>query len=96
MRAIRTPLGLLAVLLLLAPGCHDVHFEPRGGAGDIDIYDDLFSVSTPDGNLVLASGYWGSIYRSEDGGQSWARTDRWHEMTRSTSARSEPLRRNAS
>jgi photosystem II stability/assembly factor-like uncharacterized protein len=25
--------------------------------------------------LVLAAGYWGSIYRSEDGGQTWAKAD---------------------
>jgi len=75
MRAVRIRLVLLVAVFFAALGCHEVRFVPRGSAGAINIYDNLFSVSTPDGKLVLASGYWGSIYRSENGGQSWERTD---------------------
>lgn len=71
----RRALGLLAALLLVSVGCHEVHFEPRGGAGEIDILDNLFAVSVVDKDLVLASGYWGAIYRSEDGGQTWSKSD---------------------
>ncbi len=69
----RCALGLLAATLLVAMACHEVHFEPRGGKGEIDILDDLFAVSPVDDSLVLAAGYWGTIYRSEDGGQSWSK-----------------------
>ncbi|MAE93812.1 MAG: hypothetical protein CL910_04060 [Deltaproteobacteria bacterium] len=71
----RRPLSLLAAILLCTVACHEVHFEPRSGVGEIDILDDLFAVSAVDENLVLASGYWGAIYRSEDGGQSWLKSD---------------------
>jgi photosystem II stability/assembly factor-like uncharacterized protein len=69
--------GALAAALLLAPlsACHEVHFEPRQGGGDIVIYDDLFSVEAPTEQHVVASGYWGAIYVSQDGGASWTRAD---------------------
>ena len=67
----RRALLSIACLAVLLPACHDVHFEPRGGDGEITIFDDLFSVTSPSPDLVLASGYWGSIYRSADGGQTW-------------------------
>jgi photosystem II stability/assembly factor-like uncharacterized protein len=71
----RTVSRLLVGLLLLAPvGCHDAHFSPRGGSGEITIYDDLFAVSVVDANVALAAGYWGAIYRTEDGGQTWEKT----------------------
>jgi photosystem II stability/assembly factor-like uncharacterized protein len=71
----RAPLLLAALLLLLPIACHDLHFSPRGGGGDIEVPDDLFAVSVVDSGLALAAGYWGSIYRTEDGGQSWTKTD---------------------
>ena len=36
--------------------------------GEIDIYDDLFAVSVADAEHVVAAGYWGSVYVSDDGG----------------------------
>ncbi len=72
-RARRT---LLAALCLLLPtACHDTHFSPRGGGGEIIVPDDLFAVSVVDSSIALAAGYWGSIYRTEDAGQTWAKTD---------------------
>ena len=66
---------LAAVTLLLPLACHDTHFELRGGKGEIEVPDDLFTVSVVDSSVALAAGYWGSIYRTEDGGQSWVKTD---------------------
>ena len=42
--------GLLACAgLVVGPvACHQLDFSPRVAEGDIDIYDDLFSVSVPD------------------------------------------------
>jgi photosystem II stability/assembly factor-like uncharacterized protein len=56
---------------LLATACHEVHFTPETEPGVIDIYDDLFSVSVPSKDHVVAGGYWGAIYVSEDGGNTW-------------------------
>ena len=64
----------VAAMFLLA-ACHDIHFVPRSVKGEIDIYDDLFSVSVPDKDHIVAAGYWGAIYVSRDGGQSWTKAD---------------------
>ena len=39
--------------------------------GEIDIYDDLFSLSVVDERHVVAVGYHGAAYWSEDGGETW-------------------------
>jgi len=72
-RRVRALLVALTVVLPIA--CHDTHFELRGGHGLIDVPDDLFTVSVVDSSVALAAGYWGSIYRTEDGGQSWVKTE---------------------
>jgi photosystem II stability/assembly factor-like uncharacterized protein len=61
--------------LLFLTACHEVHFEPRDVAGEIVIYDDLFSVSPVGEGRVVAGGYWGSIYTSADRGQTWDRAE---------------------
>jgi photosystem II stability/assembly factor-like uncharacterized protein len=67
---------LLAALFLVLPlGCHDLHFDPVGGSGEITVPDDLFAVSVVDSSIALAAGYWGSIYRTEDGGETWEKTE---------------------
>jgi photosystem II stability/assembly factor-like uncharacterized protein len=71
----RTPALLAALFLSLPIACHEMHFEPRGGSGEIDVPDDLFAVSVVDADVALAAGYWGSIYRSEDAGRTWAKTE---------------------
>jgi photosystem II stability/assembly factor-like uncharacterized protein len=52
-------------------GCHVLDYTPRYAEGEIDIFDDLFSVSVIDDQRVVAAGYHGSIYRTEDGGKTW-------------------------
>ena len=63
---------MLGTVFVLA-ACHDVTFHSRYQPGEIDIYDDLFSVSVVDADFVVASGYHGSIYITSDGGKSWAK-----------------------
>jgi photosystem II stability/assembly factor-like uncharacterized protein len=75
LRSRRARALLAAFALLLPVACHDTHFQLRGGQGEIDVPDDLFAVSVVDSSVALAAGYWGSIYRTEDGGQSWIKTD---------------------
>ena len=57
--------------LSCSPRCHEVHFDPNKSSSEkIDIYDDLFAVSAPTPQNVVAAGYWGSVYVSDDGGAS--------------------------
>lgn len=65
---------LLAVILTLlagAFGCHQLDYSPRYGPGEIDILDDLFAVSVVDEDNVVAVGYHGAAYYTEDGGKKW-------------------------
>lgn len=64
----------LATSLTLAAGlfgCHVLDFSPRYAPDEIDILDDLFAVSVVDENHVVAVGYHGATYYTEDGGDSW-------------------------
>src|SRR5512134_3746645 len=65
--------GLLACVGLVAGSvaCHQLDYSPRVAEGDIDIYDDLFSVSVPDEDHAVAVGYHGAAYWTQDGGETW-------------------------
>jgi len=63
---------LVVGLALTFAGCHVPDFTPLHGAGEIAIYDDLFAVSAPDPNHVVAVGFFGSAYVSTDGGGTWS------------------------
>jgi photosystem II stability/assembly factor-like uncharacterized protein len=52
-------------------GCHVLDYTPRFAEGEIGIFDDLFSVSVIDDQRVVAVGYHGSVYRTQDGGTTW-------------------------
>ena len=66
-------LRILAVPLVAAfsVACHQLDFSPRHAQGEIDLYDDLFSVSVVDSERAVAVGYHGSVYYTTDGGESW-------------------------
>jgi photosystem II stability/assembly factor-like uncharacterized protein len=51
--------------------CHQLDYSPRVPEGEIDIYDDLFAVSVVDEEHAVAVGYYGAIYWTDDGGESW-------------------------
>jgi photosystem II stability/assembly factor-like uncharacterized protein len=72
-RSARSALYLagLSALVVAWAGCHETHFSTAKPPGEIGIYDDLFAVSSPEPNVVVAAGYWGSVYVSNDGGKSW-------------------------
>jgi len=61
-------------------GCHQLDYGPRVADGEIDIYDDLFSVSPGDENHAVAVGYHGAAYWTDDGGQSWHKGDTGTKM----------------
>ncbi len=71
---LRLPPLALALAAFAALACHEIHFDPDRQTGSIEIYDDLFAVSVVDGQHAVAAGYWGSIYVTEDGGQTWAKS----------------------
>ena len=60
-----------ALLALAGTGCHVFDYSPRYAEGEIGIFDDLFSVSVPDGRHAVAVGYQGSAYWTDDGGSTW-------------------------
>lgn len=68
-------LGAILVSALAALGCHKLDFSPRVAAGEIGIYDDLFSVSVPDESHAVAVGYQGAVYYTTDGGDHWRKGD---------------------
>jgi photosystem II stability/assembly factor-like uncharacterized protein len=55
--------------------CHGHDFSPRTKPGEIDIFDDLFSVSVPDEQHAVAVGYHGAAYWTEDSGEHWQKGD---------------------
>lgn len=75
MSGTRAMLAALIAAVAAAAGCHEIHFEPKLGKGEIGIYDDLFSVSVLSDDHVVAAGYWGAVYVSEDGGASWIKAE---------------------
>ena len=59
-------------IALLALSCHEVHIDfSAGESGEIQLYDDLYSVSVVDDKHAVAVGYYGAAYYTEDGGKSW-------------------------
>jgi photosystem II stability/assembly factor-like uncharacterized protein len=62
-----------AALLLAGTGCQVLDYSPRYAEGEIDIFDDLFSVAVPDEDHAVAVGYLGTAYWTEDGGDSWSK-----------------------
>jgi photosystem II stability/assembly factor-like uncharacterized protein len=69
-RAIRR-LSLLFAVAFAGTACHNLDFSSRYGSGEIDIFDDLFSVSVVDQEHIVAVGYHGAAYWTEDGGETW-------------------------
>lgn len=63
----------VAVAAVFLSACHDTHFVPRVAEGELGIYDDLYAVASPGNNRVIAVGYFGAIFLSEDGGNKWER-----------------------
>jgi len=64
------PLLAVGAVLALA-GCHVPDFSPAFQPGEIAIFDDLYAASTPDGQHVVAVGFFGTVYVSTDGGATW-------------------------
>lgn len=68
---------LLATTALLVVGCHEVHLDYDRNNDEIVLFDDLYSVSVVDKDHAVAVGYYGVVYYTSDGGETWrqGRTD---------------------
>ena len=58
--------GALGAALLLSPGCASESLE-----GVYHVPDDLYAVTAVGEDHMWAAGYFGAIYHTKDGGQSW-------------------------
>ncbi len=66
-------IGIVAVLALASLACHDVHLDFDKHESEIVLFDDLYSVSVVDDQNAVAVGYYGTVYYTADGGDSWER-----------------------
>jgi photosystem II stability/assembly factor-like uncharacterized protein len=73
-------LSLVLAAAFASIGCHQLDFSPRVAEGEIDIYDDLFSVSPVDENHAVAVGYHGAAYWTDNGGADWHKGDTGTKM----------------
>ena len=73
-------LALAVIVTFASIGCHQLDFGPRVSEGEIDIYDDLFSVSPGDDQHAVAVGYHGAAYWTDDGGETWHKGDTGTKM----------------
>ncbi|MBW2315996.1 MAG: hypothetical protein JRH10_17635 [Deltaproteobacteria bacterium] len=58
--------------VLTTAGCHVPDYSPLYAEGEIAIFDDLFAISTSNGNHVVAVGFFGAAYVSTDAGETWS------------------------
>jgi photosystem II stability/assembly factor-like uncharacterized protein len=64
-------LALLASMAVVVAGCQESVYDRHFGVGEIDYYDDLYTVSAVGSDHLWAAGYFGAIYRTTDGGKNW-------------------------
>ncbi len=67
----------ICVLVAVLPfsACQEHAFEDVYGPRDIIIRDDLYAVTAVGDTHMWTAGYFGTIYRTQDGGNSWERLD---------------------
>ena len=64
-------LGVALALSAVSIGCHEIHLDYGVEEGEIQLLDDLYSISTADEDHIVAVGYYGAVYYTEDGGDTW-------------------------
>lgn len=63
------------VLVCFAGGCQEFDPDQQSTDAEIALFDDLYAVAVIDGEHAIAVGDHGSIYRTENGGQSWQKAE---------------------
>jgi photosystem II stability/assembly factor-like uncharacterized protein len=58
-------------IAVVALGCHDIDLDFSSDSSEISVYDDLYSIATVDDKHAVAVGYYGAVYFTEDGGNTW-------------------------
>ena len=71
--AARALIALLA--LVCASACTKEALEEKYQEGQIDLPDDLYAVTAVGPDNLWAAGYFGAIYRTNDGGKNWRKLD---------------------
>ncbi|MEE2673501.1 MAG: YCF48-related protein [Myxococcota bacterium] len=72
MKRIPLPVSLIGLVVAVSIGCHEFDIDfARGTGGDIILYDDLYSISVVNDQKAVAVGYYGAVYATADGGESW-------------------------
>ena len=66
-------IALVIGVAVLIAGCQEAAYERTFAEGEIDYFDELYTVTAVDRDHVWVAGYFGSIYRSRDGGETWQR-----------------------
>lgn len=62
---------LVSAVALAVVGCHEVHLDYDRKSDEIVLFDDLYSVSVVDKDHAVAVGYYGVVYYTADGGDTW-------------------------
>lgn len=63
----------ILVALAALTACQEHVFEDPYGASDIAVKDDLYAATAIGDDYLWAGGYFGAIYRTQDGGKNWER-----------------------
>ena len=71
---IGTALGVFCLVVALA-GCQELIVGQQAAPDEIDYADDLYAVTAVGASHVWAAGYFGAVYHSSDGGESWRRQE---------------------
>ena len=70
------PSWFVAVVLAgFAAGCQEFDPDQQSTGAEIALFDDLYAVAVIDGERAIAVGDHGSVYRTENGGQSWQKAE---------------------
>jgi photosystem II stability/assembly factor-like uncharacterized protein len=70
------PIAVLIALALALAGCQADVYDRHWAEGEIDgIYDDLYTATAHGPDHLWVAGYFGTIYRTTDGGSSWRKLD---------------------
>jgi photosystem II stability/assembly factor-like uncharacterized protein len=67
--------GFCLGLVLALVGCQELIVGEKAKRGEIDYSDDLYAATGIGDTHLWAAGYFGAIYHTADGGESWSKQD---------------------
>ena len=69
----RRTLALVVAAATISLGCHEINLDFSARSGEIELFDDLYSISVVSEETAVAVGYYGAAYYTHDGGETWLR-----------------------